>query len=230
MTAKVKRVKRAGMESAEAPIINGWLVGGAVAGLLFLAFLLFLAVREPEIVTIPGYCRDNPDHCLATGPEDAPITFIEVSDYGCRTCLQFYVETAPYLDEWYLQNGYMRWLIVPHGNPAQPETAAAAEAAFCAAEQDNFFEYHINAFRLQIESFGLSEVGFLNSARQADMNIGEMTRCLDSDKYVPFVEANTAAVQAADLDTKPTFYINEFPIEGAQSYAVFQQRMDRLID
>lgn len=230
MTAKVRRVKRRGIESADAPIINMWLVAGAIAGLIFLAFLLALALREPDIVFLPDYCRENPDRCLAIGPADAPITFVEVADYACQECLRFHVEAAPRLEEWYLEEGYMRWLFIPHENPAIPGTAEAAEAAFCAAEQDNFFAYHQTAFRMQVDGFGLTAVGFLNAARQSGMNVGEMTRCLDSDKYVPLVEANTEAILAAGLDTKPTFYINGRPLEGAASAAVFQQRMDRLVD
>jgi predicted DsbA family dithiol-disulfide isomerase len=83
---------------------------------------------------------------------------------------------------------------------------------------------------MQVESFGLTQVGFLNAARQAGMNVGEFTQCLDSDRYVPLVEANTEAVREAGLDTKPTFYANGFPIEGAQGVGVFQQRLDRLVD
>jgi protein-disulfide isomerase len=111
-----------------------------------------------------------------------------------------------------------------------PGTAGAAEAAFCAAEQENFFDYHRLAMEMQVETFGMTQVGFLNAARQTGMNVAELTQCLDSDRYVPLVEANTEAIRESDLDTKPTFFVNGFAIEGAQSAAVFQQRMDRLVD
>jgi protein-disulfide isomerase len=231
MSAKVKRAKRPLKVETGEPAISKWWLVAAAAVILFLAFLLLRAVQQESIVFIPDYCRENPDRCLAIGREDAPVTLIEVADYGCRACVQFYLETAPFLNEGYVEEGYLRWLFVPYTNPARPESGAAAEAAFCAAEQDNnFFDFHRLTLALQESAFGFTDIGFLNNARQAGLEIGPFTQCLDSDRYVPLVAANTEAVLEADLPINPTFFVNDFKIEGAASFPTFQQRIDRLID
>lgn len=230
MSAKVKRVKRPAASETDERGVNRWLVLAGIIGLLFLGWLLYRAVQDPEVIFIPDYCRDNPDRCIAVGPADADVTFIEVAHYACRTCIQFYVETATFIQQAYLDEGYLRWLFVPYSNSAFPETAAAAEAAFCAAEQGNFYAYHSKIFGLQQNPFGLTDIGFLDSARQVGMNTAALTSCLDSDKYVPLVEANSEAILKAQIDTTPTFFVNDFKIEGVQSFAIFQRRIDREID
>ncbi|GIK37466.1 MAG: hypothetical protein BroJett011_12990 [Chloroflexota bacterium] len=47
--------------------------------------------------------------------------------------------------------------------------------------------------------------------------------CLDSEKYLEVVQANTREGRQLGIRGTPGFYINDVPIVGAESFEVFQQ-------
>lgn len=214
-------------QPAQRPM-NWPLLGGVVAaGLLGLAALLILALRQPEGFDLVGYCQDNPGRCLANGSADAPVTIVEVSDYGCPACRAFNLETAGLLEEAYVKTGHVRWLVLPYARPGVKEqTGPAAEAAFCAAEQDRFFDYHRALFAQQDLPQALSRAGYLEAAGELGLDVARFTACLDGGAYADIVEANIEAATAAGVRATPTFFINGVKAEGALPFAAFQQRLE----
>jgi protein-disulfide isomerase len=81
------------------------------------------------------------------GPEDAPITIVEFSDFQCPFCGRFYNETyQPLLDAY---PGQIRFVYrhLPLTS-IHPEAFPAAEASMCANEQGSFWQYHDALFSL----------------------------------------------------------------------------------
>ena len=130
---------------------NWLLIGGIVAAVLVvggLFYLLFLSLQDQDIPqraqALTEYCQENPDNCMTKGSPEAPVTIVEVSDYGCGHCRNFNLDTAPLLEDLYVRSGQVQWVVLPYALSAT--TAPSAEASMCAAEHDAFFEFHNRMF------------------------------------------------------------------------------------
>src|SRR5690606_24185800 len=77
-----------------------------------------------------------------TGLDDAPVTVIEFSDFGCPFCAQFALDTYPTLHTEFVLAGQVRWIYVPFVIGRFPNGEGAALAGECAGEQGRFWQMH----------------------------------------------------------------------------------------
>jgi protein-disulfide isomerase len=210
---------------------TNWAIIGGVVGLGVLALfaLLFLAVREPQLLSLAEYCGENTTHCIAAGPADAEVTIVEVSDYTCPACREFNEQTAEQLMATYVETGQARYIVLPYARPVvQEEAGPAVEAALCANELERFFEFHRAAFALQDEA-EITRDGLLRIGAEVGLDEAAFTQCLDGNEYGAIVEANIEAAREAGVQATPTFFINDALLEGAQPFIAFQQRIAGLV-
>ena len=125
----------------------------------------------------------------AIGNNNAPISIIEFGDYQCPFCARFNQETKDELVSKYVDTGIVRFgfkdLII-NDLPKDKLSTLSAEASYCAAEQDKFWDYHDEVYRnSRGENTGWisneSLLGFANSMNMP--NIAQFTECLNSHKY-----------------------------------------------
>ncbi len=86
------------------------------------------------------------------GKKDAPIVFIEFSDFQCPFCGRFYIDTEGKIIKDYVDTGKV--LFVYKDFPLKQIHALAqkaAEAANCANDQGKFWEYHDKLFDNQVQ-------------------------------------------------------------------------------
>ena len=157
------------------------------------------------------------------GPDDAPITIIEFSDYECPYCRKFHVETFNQLIEAYPDQVRFVYRDFPlstiHSN-----AIAASEAANCAHEQGVFWEYHDLLFSMQQ---GLSKDAYLAYAEQLNLDMTEFESCIDSRRYEDEVASDYDFAARLGIRSTPTFFINGLPLVGAQPFEVFKQVIDK---
>ena len=155
------------------------------------------------------------------GPDDAPVTVVEFSDFECPYCKQFnatleQVKTN-YADQ--LRVVFMQFPLSIH-----PAAAKAAEASLCAAEQDKFWQAHDLYFAEQ-GSNGVAELH--EKAGRLGMDTAAFSACLDSDRYADRVTAETAAGVAAGVNGTPAVYVNGRPLpSGAIPYEMVAEIID----
>lgn len=84
--------------------------------------------------------RRDADDLLAVGPTDAPVALVVFSDYQCPFCSAWTKETLPTMMT-YVESGDLRieWRDV---NVYGEASERATHAAYAAALQDRFWEYH----------------------------------------------------------------------------------------
>jgi protein-disulfide isomerase len=147
----------------------------------------------------------------AWGPADAPIQVVEYVDYECESCGYFAKTYEAEVIEAFAASGKVRFEIrnAPfHGEGSRN----AAQAAYCAAEQNAFWPMHDSLFLNQpaVEGTGpqvfsiarLSELG-------AQLGLGDaFAQCLSSGKYAAQVEADYAETERVGVTGTPTFFIN----------------------
>jgi protein-disulfide isomerase len=210
---------------------TNWLLIGGIVGTLLVVLGLFALAWRPAETGFPNladYCDENSGNCLSSGPASAPVTVVEISDYGCGHCRDFNLDTASLLKAEYVETGRIRWLTVPFSLSAQ--TAPAAEAALCAAEQDAFEAFHQRMFEVQDDPTALTPTAFLAAAANLGLNTETFNTCLTSNRYQGIVADNNRAATRAGVKATPSFFINGVLLEGNYPLETFRQRLESLLD
>jgi protein-disulfide isomerase len=157
------------------------------------------------------------------GPENAPITIVEFSDYECPYCQKFHSETFARLIESYPEQIRFVYRDFPLAS-IHPNAASASEAANCANEQNVFWEYHDLLFS---GSKGLSGDAYLAYAQELSLDMTAFGECVDSRRYEDEVQADFDFAARLGVRSTPTFFINGLPLVGAQPFEIFKQVIDQ---
>ncbi len=198
------------------------------AGILVFGVLLVLALRPPPERSLFDYCAENSDGCFTQGAADAPVTMLEVSDFGCIHCTDFHNQTAEPLAEQYVDSGDLRWIVLPFA--LDTATVPAAVAAVCAGEQGRYFEFTNALFAIPDFELRLSPIGLRQAAEVVDLSLGSFDTCVETGRYVSLVNQNRDAARDANITGTPTFFINDTRINGIVPLEVFQQTIERMKD
>ncbi len=158
----------------------------------------------------------------AIGPEDAPVKIIEFSDYECPFCKRWYDDVKARLLTDY--EGRIRFVYrdLPLSN-IHPQAQSAAEAANCAAEQKDYWEYHDALFS---GKYGLGETAYSKYAADLALNVNDFNLCMLERRYQKEVNDDASVGISLGLTGTPTFFVNGLKLVGAQPYEVFQQVID----
>jgi protein-disulfide isomerase len=225
-TAKERRRRQKG--PSRTLIIIG-IVGLALA---LVGVLIVSSAQSPfapagTVVAITPFARPAA-HQNAMGDPNAPVKIEEYSDFQCPACLSFFKETERSIAEQYVATNKVYFVYHSMGAWIGPESAAAAEAAYCAGDQGKFWEYHDMLF----DNWTGENVGAFNAQRlQAfgealGLKMDEFRSCLDNHKYANQVAQDRAGGEKLGVTATPTFFINGKQIVGAQSFASFQQEIE----
>jgi protein-disulfide isomerase len=212
---------------------TNWVVIGILiaAGILVFGGLLFLALRTPSQAeaaqSLAEYCDENPARCMSVGSSDAPVTMVEVSDFGCPHCQTFHLETASALKEQYVDTGSVRWIALPYA--LGTSTLPATVAAMCAGEQEQYFEFTDALFQVEPAELRISPDGYRQVAESISLDLDEFNACLDSGRFVETVNQNRDAARNVQVSGTPTFFLNDIRLVGAQPLSAFSQTIESLL-
>lgn len=156
------------------------------------------------------------------GPEDAPITIVEFSDYECPFCRRWHQEVYEPLLAAYPGKIKLVYRNLPLTS-IHPDALAAAEAAMCAGEQDAYWPYHEKLFG----SDSLGSQTYAQYAQELSLNIDKFQACLTDHKYKASIEKDSDFAVNLGVRSTPTFFINGLAIVGAQPLEVFKQVIDK---
>lgn len=221
---------------------TNWLVIGGIIGLgvVGLFGLLFASLQgsgppTPEPTPSPSfvledYCTANPENCVAIGSADAPVTVVEVSDYGCGHCANFNLNSADILKSEYVDSGRVQWITLPYalGGQTGYPTLPSAASALCANEQgtDAFEAYHKALFALQGTANYNSRDGFMEVAGNVGLDLDAFAACYDDGRYESTLAANIQAANLSGVSATPTFYVNGEVVRGNLPLENFRQLLE----
>ena len=162
------------------------------------------------------------------GSESAPITIVEFGDYQCEACYAWFHNTRDTLIDNYIETGKAKLIFVDLPFLGR-DSPAAAQASYCAEDQEQYWEYHTMLYTFQDghPDSGWADRDRLNSfAFSLDMNMDEFNECMDSSKYKQRVKANYDESVRNGVQSTPTFIIisedgKKEQFSGAQPYSVF---------
>lgn len=164
------------------------------------------------------------------GDPKAPVTVIEFGDFQCPFCGRYAADTAPQVEQQYIKAGKVRFGFVNFAFLGS-ESTWAAEAAECAADQNQYWEYHDKLYSSQSgENQGAFNKDNLKEfAKDLGLNTQTFNDCLDSGKYTALVQSDTSFSSSLGVQSTPTFVVNGQSVVGAQPFEVFQQTIDPLL-
>jgi protein-disulfide isomerase len=157
------------------------------------------------------------------GPDRAPITIVEFSDFQCPYCQQS-VQVLKELRRLYGER--VRVVYRDYLGPNHPHALQAAVAARCAGEQGRFWEYHDLLFDRQMSGKGWD---FLSLAKGLGLQQNMFESCLNSARFFEQITKDLEDGMKLGLTSTPTFFVNGRPLVGAQPLANFQTLIDRLL-
>ena len=157
----------------------------------------------------------------AKGPESAPVTIVEFSDFDCPFCKRIYPTLNQIMDDY---DGRVRLVFRQFPLHAlHPNAQKAAEASLCADEQGKFWELHDAIFE---GSGGLDVASLKTRAAELGLDEDAFDSCLDSGEFADQVAADVAAGRALGVSGTPALFINGRYLSGAQPYEVIARVID----
>lgn len=158
----------------------------------------------------------------STGPDNAPITIVEFSDYQCPFCQRWHEDTFKALMEAYPNQIRFVYRDFPLYS-IHPQAEPAAEAANCANAQGKFWEYHESLFS---EKMDLGPQAYLTYASELGLDINAFEQCLEKNEFIAEITADFNDGSNLGVSSTPTFFINGIMIVGAQPLNIFQSIID----
>ncbi len=146
---------------------------------------------------------------LSLGDPNAPVKLVEYADFQCPFCGEFAKDFAPSIIEKYVASGQV-YFTYATDSFIGPESAAAAEAAYCANDQGKFWPYHDMLFANQTteNSGDFSDRRLKAFAQTLGLDMGKFNSCYDSHKYQSQVQQDSVKANQAGVTATPSFTIN----------------------
>ena len=167
------------------------------------------------------------------GDSNAPITILEWGDYQCTFCYRFHQNTLDIINDDFIKTGKVK--LVFRDFPLNgPDSILAAEAAYCAQDQEKYWQYHNELYK----NWGGEKTGWITResldrfAVTVDLDLVEFNTCLDDHKYQNRVNTHYEFGKEIGIDATPSFLVfNDqkiIKIIGNQPLEVFIKTFDEL--
>jgi len=168
------------------------------------------------------------------GNAAAPVTVVEFTDYQCPFCKRFSQNTFPLLKRDYISPGKVRWLVRDLPLGFHKDARKAAQAAYCAGEQDRFWIMRDSLFR---NNANLSMDQLKQYAVDLKLDAQAFNDCIDSERHLQRIDNHASIAASLRITGTPSFIIGKTTpdklsgrvIIGAQSPAVFGAEIKKLL-
>ena len=237
-TVKKSAPKKVAKKADDSLTISKVMLWQIISGVLAVILVVLLAVTladSPAAPTQPtqpgqpapapsGPAEVNLEGVRSIGDENAPIVVVEYSDFTCPFCKRFYDDTYGLIKENFIDQGLVRFI---YKDFPVVGGQRAAEAGWCAHEQDMFFEYKDRIFQSPTQA---SDSNLIAWAGEVGLDQAQFEECFREGRY----QANVAAERQEAINNgirgTPGFIINGEVVSGAQPYNVFEQVFNQILN
>ncbi len=204
-----------------------------VAGIVVFAILIVLAIALPQLkanskpigtIQIPDPITRPAVNGLTMGDPKAPILVEVYSDFQCPYCKKFTAEVEPGIVKDFIAKGKVYYKYIPY-RVIGPESDAAASAAYCAGDQNKFWEYHDILFANQTgEEVGdFTDKRLLAFAEKISLDITSFKTCYTSNKYINQLQLDMNAGIKVKVDGTPSIYVNHTKVDPDKVYSAIAE-------
>ncbi len=203
--------------------------GIAIAAAIVLAAVLIFVNRDDSDSGAGETVAWNqiPADGRVLGDPEAPVSFVVFSDFQCPFCKQFDDEDLPKVINNFVTDGEVKveWRPMPiisqqPLDSPENESVQAAEAAMCAADQNEFWAYSEALFAAQgAENAGVySDEMLKQTAADLELDTAAFDECLDSGANQDEVLQIRQEAVDSGVQGTPSFLINDqlvqYTLEG----------------
>lgn len=168
------------------------------------------------------------------GQADAPVTIIEFGDYQCPKCQDWFQNEKPSINSKYIVNGIAKLYFVDFAWEGD-DSILAAQATYCANDQEKFQEYHSTLYNNQggIQDGWADADSLQQFAVEVGLDSEKFNECLESGTYADRVSYNTEVGTSHGVQATPYFFIvgpdgDIKKIVGPQPSIVFEAALNSL--
>lgn len=195
-----------------------WLLAGLILVVVMIIGAVVLATKPSPSANV----SDVPS-TRTLGPSTAPVTVTEYGDFGCITCRTWhYQDNINKIHDAYGTQVHFVWRDLPVITADSPK---AAEAGWCAADQDKFWEFH----DLVYAQFKIDVASLKSYAVQLGLDTARFNQCLDSGQHTADVDRDWAEAKTHGFRATPDFTINDKPFVGPITFDQLQSLIDPFI-
>lgn len=156
----------------------------------------------------------------ARGSAKPVVTIVEFSDFECRFCR----DVQPVLRRLLESYGKDVRIVFKHlPLEGHRNSLPAARAAYCAAEQDRFWQFHDALFAAGSLSAGVFE----QIAVELGLGAARFKACVSSEQSRAAIVKDIETARTLRIDSTPAFLVNGKLYKGALSFAEFQKIVER---
>ena len=171
---------------------------------------------SPPLAGGPALDQGSP----ARGAARAAVTIVEFSDFECTFCAKVQ-ETLRQVMERY--GGNVRLVFKHLPSEGHRNSLEAARAAYCAGEQERFWQFHDALFA----SRNLSAEVFGEIAGKLGLRREKFAACVGAEASRAAVVRDIELARRYRIDSTPSFLINGRLVKGALTFAEFQSVIER---
>jgi protein-disulfide isomerase len=165
----------------------------------------------------------SPALATTRGPDSAPVTIVEFSDFGCPYCAGMSEVVRDLLAAYpgRIQHVFKHNPLGIHRN-----APLAHEAALAAGEQGRFWEMHARLFSSQRN---LTRERFAAIARDLGLDLSRFEAALDDRRFKTVVDRDRSEARALGVSGTPTYFINGLKLSGLQTLDAMKRAVDRAL-
>jgi len=206
--------------------------GGLAAAALLLGFTSSLAAQGAVVPSDQREILEAAGQARSKGEADAPLRIVEISDFECPYCAQYYHETYRVVDSLYVQSGIARYVWISFPNSRHRRAWPAIEAAFCAGAAGRFWEMHDILFETQAEWTEAEDphARFVDYAGRAGLDEPSFEACLLNDQTAPLQVSDYESALRSGITSTPFFIVGDsLAIQGTVPPERFRAAVDSVL-
>ncbi|MCK9245748.1 MAG: DsbA family protein [Anaerolineaceae bacterium] len=167
----------------------------AVVAVLVLALVL--------LYYMPRRKTDGP----SVGNPEAPVKVDQFSNFTCSHCANFALESEADFIKDYVDTGKV-YLTYYNYQFQEDASSQAAEATYCAGEQNKFWEYKKLVYQNARFAGGFADESLTNYAKELGLDLNQFDACLRSDRQLEVINGGRQYGQVLGVNATPTFAVN----------------------
>ena len=156
----------------------------------------------------------------AKGSTKPLVTIVEFSDFECPFCSSVQ-NTLKQIVQSYGRDVRLVFKHLP--SEEHRNSLPAARAAYCAAEQDRFWQFHDALFAAK----NLSPAVFTQIANELGLGLPKFQACMSSEESRAAIIKDVETARLFRIESTPSFIVNGKLVQGALSFADFQKIIEQ---
>lgn len=172
-------------------------------------------LEEPKVST--AHVRGK---APSRGAKDALVTIVEFADFQCAYCREIQDVIKRLMND-YPNEVTLVFKYFPLD--IHSEALSSAKAAFCAGEQQSFWQYHDALFASQ----AWSPEAFNKIALDLTLSVPKFSACLNSEASQTAVLEDKREGLRVGINSTPTFIVNGKLVRGAIGFEEFKTIIER---